>query len=255
MDLGTVIGNKVATAISVNGLLVPANSIEKHLCSFADPALFHSEGFGKYHLSRAGSLTRLKQSSRYFALLTGHQLSSQNLNYDFKQLVIHNHETANLVTSEKAVFQIEDEEFEHDYDCVLFEFTDPVQKGALSKYGWYDLTQEINERILPKPSLVIALGYPGYRNTIDYETPLYSLAPNSVSGRESVSSLNWRLAFDPDPKINFDPEGMSGGPVFGIDIKQLDPEAFFAGIITNASMNKFHFLSRGRIASFIRKLF
>lgn len=252
MDLGTVLGSKLATAVRINQLLVPANSITRHLLRYTDPALFHSKGFGKYNMTKAGSLTRLKQSSRYFALITHHQLSTQNYEYD--QLTIHNPETQRLVNSEMAIFELESEKSEYNFDCVLFEFTKPVKAGMLSEHGWYDLTQELTEEKLSKPSGVIAIGYPSHRNEIDYETDQYSMAPNSVFGYESTSSLEYRLAFDPEPEIEFDPQGMSGGPVFGISIENLEPEVFFAGIITNASRKKFHFLSRNRISSLISEL-
>ena len=246
MELATIIGSKAATAIRVNNLFVPASSIGNHLRAYTDPALFVSKDYEPYNMTKSGSLTRVKFSTRHFAIITHHQLSAPDYKYD--QLAIHNPNTKKLITSHQVIFQTDRNTNEADYDCLIFEFTESVEGGALPKSGWYDLTNEIDAK-LPKPNIVFGLGYPGYRNNIDYDNDVYPMAPNLVHGKESRPRIRSRLSFIPDPKIDFSPDGMSGGPVFGCQIKNYTPEIFFAGIITNASKKQFNFLSRSKLGS------
>jgi len=59
----------------------------------------------------------------------------------------------------------------------------------------------------------------------------------------------------PDPSIEFDPEGMSGSPVFGMRIDNLTPEVFLAGMLTNYSRNLFHFMSRVQLSYLLEAAF
>lgn len=241
MDLDTIVGSRIHTAIRVGNLFIPANSISETLRAYTEPAIFHSKGQERqYSLSISGSLTKIRIGERFFGLITQHQISSGN--YEFDQLCIANIDSETVSTSSAVVTG------SPDFDCLLFEFTKPVIAGKLQRIGWYDLTSELNVERLPKPKLICTVGYPGHRNYIDYsKKPHLGMAPNIVWGMEARSSISKRLAFTPEHVVDFKPNGMSGSPVFGCCLEVSDSNVFFAGILTNASKRKFHFLSRSRI--------
>ena len=250
-DLDTIIGSKTGTAIKVGGLFVPANSIAKHFQRFTDPGLFHSEGAERYHLSKSGSLFRLTLRNRYFAFTTQHQFDVGKYNYE--QLCIMNHETKKMCNSHQAVYQIEKDDDAISLDCVLFEFSEAVAKGDLPRNEWYPLDAEYLDVSLPKPTRAFTIGYPAHRNDIDYDAATYQTGSNAVWGRETTPKIRGRLAFQPEPKVSFDPKGMSGGPVFGIHLNHLEPVAFFAGILTNASKSRFHFTPRTNLTGLFKR--
>jgi hypothetical protein len=204
-------------------------------------------------MSKAGSLFRARYRDRYFALVSAHQIRFDK--YGYEQLCLINDARKTLVSSHRAIFPSGPDADESDFDCMLFEFTDVVASGALSRHNWYDLTEEMEWDQTPKPSLVCAIGYPGYRNHIYYENWCYGVSPNIVWGKECLPKIGDRLAFSPNPEISFEPKGMSGGPVFCIRLNASDPEAFFAGILTNASKSLFHFLPLVRLKHLVRDLF
>ena len=247
MDLETIIGSKVGTSIRVNSLLIPADSLSNHLLRFSDPALFNTAGLEKYSLSKSGSLTKVKLGVRYFALISYHQIKTPS--YDFEQLCIIHSDRKTMFTSHSAVFPNGTQENIEDFDCALFEFTDVVKANKLPETGWYDLGVDLGRKLFPKAIIVCCIGYPGYRNNIDFDKLEYPVAPNAVWGHEIESQIKGRLSFRPKPEIDFDPSGMSGAPIFGVELQYNQPVVFFAGILTNASSQTFNFIPITRIRS------
>jgi len=192
------IGSKLHTAVEVTGLLIPANSLGEHLRRFAEPALFHTNGFEPFDVSKAGSLTRVRVGDRYFAITTDHQLRINR--YDFNQLCIHNSSTSRFATSHSAIFQ-NNREQGTDLDAVVFEFTDTVRSRSLPSHSWYRLDQELSIERLPEPQIIFAIGYPGHINTIDFDVSSYEAAPYGVGGEQSTPYLPNRLAFRPHPSL------------------------------------------------------
>ncbi|MFK7940142.1 MAG: hypothetical protein AB8B82_12230 [Roseovarius sp.] len=246
IDLATILGSRINTSALINDLYIPANSIAERLQSFSEPALFHTNGMGQYHLSKSGSLTKIKAANRYFALITQHQLKAAD--YEYEQLCIFGSSPGRLVTSQSAIFSTDEAE-QTDFDCVIFEFTEGVQSGLIDSGGWYNLGLELSDEYTPKPLIVCAIGYPGYRNNFDYENYVYPVSPNAIWGNECNTKVHARLAFEPHSPVDYDPIGMSGCPVFGIKLAENSVEVFLAGILTNASNKILHFLPRKRITS------
>jgi hypothetical protein len=254
-ELDTILGSRLNTSIKVNELFIPANSVAQHLRTFAEPAIFHSDVEEPYDMSKSGSLTKLKINGRFFVLTTLHQLKSgHHLNfgsYNYDQLCIHNHETKHWLTSNRIIFPEGSEDNLEDFDCLLFEFTKAVEEYALQSSSWYNIDIDIKRDFTPKPMLVCCIGYPGFRNCIDYDNSTYAAAPNAIWGKEVKPSIRGRLAFKPINVESFDPAGMSGGPVFGIATEHDQLVTNFSGILTNASNFQFNFISFQRI----KKLF
>jgi hypothetical protein len=51
--------------------------------------------------------------------------------------------------------------------------------------------------------------------------------------------------------LGFDPDGMSGGSAFVVQIVDGEPHAFFAGIVVTGGADRFHILKVGVIAGFL----
>ena len=248
-DLQTILGSKIGTSVDVNGFFVPANSLANHLRRFSEPALFNTEEAGAYSLTKSGSLARIKFRKQYFALTSRHQVIGPH--YKFDQLCMVAHDERTLFTSHSVVFPEGDEDQQDDFDVLLFEFTELVTSGRLPASGWYDVSDDFHRKGPRQPGRVCCIGYPGYRNTINYDEMGYPRAPDAVWGVEVDPVLSGRLSFEPQPKIAFDPAGMSGAPVFGLSIDNDTPKTFFAGILTNASSVKFNFISFSRIKTML----
>ncbi|MDE4303257.1 hypothetical protein PXK30_08350 [Phaeobacter gallaeciensis] len=246
----TLWGSKINTSVYVNGLYAPANSLGEMLCNYSAPGLFASEEYPEFNPSKSGSATKIRLGNRFFAVTTRHQLSIQGREYEEFCLVGTSNQS--LMTSHTAFFELDENIGE--IDLVFFEFTEVVSCGKVSPFGWYSLDAEWNSPRLEKPTLVVGIGYPSYRNVIDYTATEYGAAPNAIWGREEKPSICGRLAFKPTDTLDFSPKGMSGGPVFGLKFEGDRPSVFFAGVLTEASRSKVHFSSRTRILNVLKKL-
>ncbi|MEO1182326.1 MAG: hypothetical protein AAFX51_16100, partial [Cyanobacteria bacterium J06636_28] len=242
IDLKTVIGSRVGTSIQVGRLIIPAASQADYWSRFAEPCLLYNEGFEPYELSISGSLTLVKIHDRYFAISTQHQLAIQSYNYDQVSLT---DKTSQTMTTSHAAFFPEDKNRE--LDCLIYEFTDVRNEGKLPEHSWFDLTSQFNNRSRIKVMSVYAIGYPGYRNHIDYCKSHYGISPNGIYGEPSDTSISGRHAFKPKHSLDYEPSGMSGGPVFGLSLTPNGVIGFFAGIITDATKSQFHYLGFSRI--------
>ncbi|MGY3439402.1 MULTISPECIES: hypothetical protein [unclassified Marinovum] len=240
-DLSTIIGTKVATSIEINGLWIPANSIASVLGRFVEPATFISPEFSPYDLSISGSFTKVKMNNRFFGLATEHQRGDLQRQYSYEQLGLLNLTTQTLTTSH-FVFYGKSEA----WDCTIYEFTDGVRSGSLSATGWYNVSQDLGATIRAEKAL--AIGFPGDRNSIDYLQSRYRAQPMAVWADPSEPSMKDRLSMVPNPEIDFEPSGMSGGGVFGISLASGQPKIFLAGLLANASTRVFNFIPVSTIA-------
>lgn len=253
MDLGTILGSRVNTSIDFNGLLVPANSAGHHIRKYTCPALFYTENSEPFSLSKSGSLTKIKHRGRYFVLATRHQVIGEC--YNLEQICLHNADRKTFVTSSRAYFPEGEQEAQEAFDCIMLEFTEAIEDRGLTKIGWYDIGRDLSRLATPKALACCCIGYPGFRNTIDYEAEHYAAAPNAVFGTECPPVVRGRLSFKPIKKISYDPRGMSGGPVFGFALENGSLIANLSGILTNASQVCFNFMPLQRIKSLVSLAF
>ncbi|MFZ1661965.1 MAG: hypothetical protein WAT77_08390 [Paracoccaceae bacterium] len=195
----------------------------------------------------------MKYRERFFAMASLHQFSKQRFHYN--QLVIGSQMRSSLVTSEEAVFPIGSVEHQEDFDCVRLEFSTLVANNLLSKHLWFDLSKSAVTEPQADPVLCVCIGYPGHRNFIDYDQMSYAVAPNAVWGEATPSALNGRKAFIPIGELDYEPDGMSGAPVFRLDLEGTSLCLNFAGVLTEATSSMFNYISIDRIfpAFFARK--
>ena len=249
IDVETLWGRKINTAARVNSLYVPADSLNFRLLHFTDPGLFFHEEHSDYGLSKSGSFTKVRIGDRFFVMATSHQLETDPIPYDFINVVLHDTEGGHLTTSSSATYQVVGTG--ERLDIIIFDFTEPVENGSLSSHHWYDLSQEIIEGKDPDFLAAFCFGYPSDTNTIDYETLSYRSSGLVVFGEPTTSSLANRMAIHPKHGVDRPMAGMSGGPVFGVQLNDFSANVVFAGIITNASSKKVNFLPISSISKFL----
>ncbi|WP_299879892.1 hypothetical protein [uncultured Sulfitobacter sp.] len=248
----TIVGSRVSTSISHGGLQVPANSLGEYIERFADPAIFNAHELEEYGLSKSGSLTRCRFGDKHFVLTSLHQ--SRIPGYGFDELILTAECRKTFISSHRAIFPEETCGTESSFDCLAYEFTDLVMAGKLARSNWFELTKFDIDAPTPKPVLVAAVGYPSHRNIIDYDMNTYAIGPNVVWGVETEPLLRDRLSFIPEAPIDFDPNGMSGGPVFAIVESVVGLELRLVGILTNASRTAFNFIPLSRLSALIYEI-
>lgn len=237
-DLSTYLGRKVATSVDVGGLFVPVNSLARYVQAFSAPALFHNPEFPDLELSRRGTMLKLKYKTGYFALVTAHQAQD----FKLEQLCIHEQVRSNISTSNSCTFSSSSEHGEEKLDCRIYDFSEAVKAGNLASIGWLNAYSSwfCNQEL--EPDLAFAVGFPTENNGIDYDLRHLSTQPYAAFGKPCSCALADRNAIQFDPALNFDPDGFSGSPVYGLTASDGGVQFALLGIVTNASSTVANYL-------------
>jgi hypothetical protein len=252
MDLETILGSIVNTSLRIGDLFVPARITTSFLHKFVDPALIYTNLDYPYEFTKSGSITKVKYRDRYFALISEHQITKGQYSPD--DLIVLNPYNRLLCTSGAYYYQKTDEPGAVHQDLLIFEFTEPVKSGDLPSHFWYNIDKNKPFYKKPMPARLICIGYPSEVNNIDFDTPRYDAKAVAVSGTPVRSSLRQRISFVPDDAPIYDPQGMSGGGVFALSVQNFEPHVFFAGLLTNASVERFNFISATRICAALDRI-
>jgi len=243
-DISTIIGSRLATSFKIGDFYVTANGLAESLVAYCDPALFHYQDWPPQNFFLSGSSFRFSYRGRFYAIITAHHMDVHNV--DASQFAILNQNSQHMTSSSGMVFA--DDE---DFDLRLFDFTDPFNKGSIGTKNFWRATHD--ELFQPTPSAlrVFCVGYPGEANFINFETNEFSARPFCVWGEMIEPKMRNRLSFIPTKTSLGNVAGLSGSPVFGIRLVETEPVCFWAGIVTNASLNAFNFIPSARIGKMI----
>ncbi len=247
IDLQTILGSKVNTAFRVNGLWVPASSLSSTMPSYCDPAVFYYDGYTPQNFFISGTAFRLSFQGKKVAVCTAHQM--ELLEADPNQFAVFTESGKKMVTSSQMIVACD-----QSIDLRLFDFSEPSKKGMLDDVVWWKAKREELHDPVPAAVKVFCVGYPGDRNLIDYEQNFFKRQPTAVWGEMCTPGMSDRLAFKVSGSIVDDPDGMSGSPVFGITVDELQPKCFWAGIVANASSSVFNFVPASQVGAMINHL-
>lgn len=251
IDLHTFLGSKVATSVKVNGVYVPANSLASFLQAYSEPALFHNPDFPEYELTRRGTIMKGRYRNRYFALVTAHQ----SADFRYEQLVIHEKSRANASSSGGCTFSTSKEGDESELDCRLYDFTEPVIRGALPTTGWLEFQDSWLSEDPSKADYTLLIGFPTELNDIDHEKRHFATQPFSADGAPTRSSIKKRHSIRFHHALTVDPDGLSGSPVYGFFVESSGIRLALLGITTNASRHVANYLPLSDIRRFLKRAF
>lgn len=251
-----MIENILKHSVRLNGLLIPGRSIEGILSKYAHPLVIwnHNE---TYPCGLIGSSTGIYYQNRYLLLCTRHQL---------KVLDGRSYEDVGLLDKDGGSFcsgagirhyQEGVNEFEL-HDLTVFDFTKPCSERTQMKERFFNING-------PPPNIpsdqIIALivyGYPSEKQKYDLneetkhlgfkkESAVCLLAPHNDQSKEDPTTLK----IDALEALKFDPDGMSGGAAFVIQLFGTNAQAYLAGIVLRAGRDSFHILRIGHILNSI----
>lgn len=217
------------TTVSSKGIITDIHSFTKTLANSIEPLLFHLKEFPDTPFSRAGTAFKLRIGNRYFLVCTEHQFRDA----DPTSVAIISERSQQALTSHETYFAMPDEHGDTRMDLRMFEFTDPVNCGQLSNIGWWDGADTIDENN-DNFELMVAVGYPSFNNDIDYDALNLKLAPRGIFGTSIGPTFGRLHGLKVDPPLLYDPDGLSGSPVFALVENLSGFTAKFAGIASNA---------------------
>ena len=233
-----------AKSVRVGALPHPAADAERVLHRYCKH-IFVLNDSEVYPYSFRGSGAAVRFGAQHLMFCTAHQFS--DLEPDRIAIVPSVARNKTITASTLHVTRPDDPAMDGEHlDVRAFEF----------KVGNYDipnLTSDffpVDETSLwPAGSLpahrFFVFGFPFERQSVDYETPRIDARVVAVGATyDGPSAADWVHRIRMDRKETFDPDGMSGGPVFYLGRRAADFFMGFAGIVVRggASSELLHFV-------------
>ena len=241
-----------AKSVRVGALSHPAADAERVLHRYCKH-IFVLNDSDEYPYSFRGSGAAIRFGAQHLMFCTSHQFS--DLEPDRIAIVPSVARTKTITASTLHVTHPHDPADDGEYlDVRAFEF-------RVEKYDIPNLTSDffsIDETSLwPSGSLsthrFFVFGFPFKRQSVDFDTPRIDARVVAVGATyDGKSAADWVHRIRMDRREPFDPDGMSGGPVFYLGRRGADFFMGFAGIVVrgSASSELLHFIEAGFLRHF-----
>lgn len=240
-DLDTVIGSRTLTSVEVHGIYIPASALPSRLHKFGQN-LVASTHDKDYPVRLLGSATGLNYRNIKFLVCTAHQIKDVS------------EEDVGIVVPGKDIymnsagytrFRVSDMLLEDDsYDLCAFDFTPQTTSHPELARRFFNLNRH---EILTNNDEIA--GYFAYGCAFDDQK--YDIFDDNHLGtviRTMTCEPQGKYA-DRDlgvckmtSEMDFDPNGLSGGPVFAAVLKNTEIVLRFAGVINRSGNGIIHFI-------------
>ena len=229
------------TSVRVGSLFVPAGSLESHLGKFAHllTVWAHDDVYKIYLL---GSSIGLIHSGRPMLVCSKHQLRDCELS-DVGLLLP---DGSNLVTSSGSrTFREGEHSRESDaFDLAAFDFSEPASEYPELSKNFFKFQQTPPDTHNSKILAFIVAGFPS-------QDQKYELAEKNHLGtvRRVLLALPDSQPNDPAllklkfvRSLEFEPDGLSGGPAFVFQLVGGEPQAFLRGMVVRSGKSHCYIL-------------
>lgn len=238
------------TGVFLNGLLIPASTVATTLSRYVDNLAVWND-HQTYKVSLVGSAVPIRFSGRYFLLCTNHQLRGCRL----ENVSLLGRDGQNLVTS-SGVRHFNDESNPHYRDLAAFDFTEACEAQPHFKERFFDLREVPPTARNTDIIVAVVAGFPSADQKYELEE------------KNHIGKFKRIVLCQPDPAtydpallclrtsepLGFDPDGMSGGSAFVVQVVHGEFRAYFAGLVVTGGGDRFHIIKVGDIHRFLRTL-
>lgn len=240
----------VGTSVVFNSLLIPASTLPMALARYVEN-LFVWNDHETYKVSLVGSAVPIKFAQRYFLLCTNHQLRGCQP----ENVSLLGRDGKMLITS-SGVRHFNDESSPRYLDLAAFDFTEPCEAHEDLKERFFTLREVPPDA--PATDIVFAViaGFPSSDQQYELEEKNHIGKVKRIVVCHPDPSL-----YDPallclraDEPLDFDPDGMSGGSAFVVQIVAGKFRAYFAGLVVTGGKDRFHIIKVGDICRFLALL-
>jgi hypothetical protein len=251
MTQRTLLDTMLDTSVHVGSLIVPAGSLESYLGRFASQLTVWAHD-DVYKISIPGSAIGLVHAGRTMLVCSKHQLKDVELS-DVSILLPDG--SLAITSSGSRTFRTGHHNISSSdaYDLAAFDFSEPAcEFPALSNnFFKFDCIppDTPNTHIL---AFVVA-GYPTADQKYDLEDENHLgmvrriLIAESDSQPADIALLKLKFI----RHLDFDPDGLSGGPAFVIQIVDGTPRAYLGGMVLRAGKSHCYILKSGFLWDFL----
>lgn len=244
LKIPPLLHDRYSISVRFNGVFYPPNSVLFSALHCVAPLYVLNSGYPEYPVSGLGSLLKVCQNDRYFAIFSRHQVQSR----DPREVTLETVRAGHWVTGHRLVHDIYSSEDPRSSDLCIVEFTDLVAEGKLSKSGWLQLARDYKfEEFLG----CIILGYPSDENRV-YECA-DEIRQRCIAAQDDLLSSR-ALGLHTvvlDQELQCDPDGLSGGAVFFLVRKDSEVWLIPGGTIISGNRMRMNFVHAREYQAYI----
>ncbi|WP_430259752.1 hypothetical protein [Neorhizobium sp. IRS_2294] len=231
----------------MNDLLIPGSALYQTLARYADQLLTWNDD-PVYRVSTCGSTSLLRYQGRYLAVCTWHQLKYRDL--ESVSLLTRD---GQLCLSSEGIRHLGGGSENEWSDIAVFDFTEPCRHHTQLKERFFEFRKIPPNAVADDTLFLVVAGYP-------YKDQVYELEELNHLGmvkRRLVCLLHSQPADDcllllklPEA-MDFDPDGLSGGTAFSVQVVDGKFQIYYAGMIMRAGGEFVYILKSGYIRQFL----
>lgn len=139
------------------------------------------------------------------------------------------------------------------YDLAAFDFSDPCESHPSLRSKFFKLDKSLQQSQTHEVISLIGYGFPTSEQDYDiYENNRLHIRKGIMLAQlDGVPSDSALLRGHYSSELLYEPDGLSGGPVFSIIRRGSECAARFAGMTNRASKSHFHFIKLQVIGDFL----
>ncbi|PRD41370.1 hypothetical protein C5748_22045 [Phyllobacterium phragmitis] len=247
----------LGTSAVLNGVAIPARSLGEALSRHCLSVVIHSDyansEFPVLPAYLRGSGIPILLGDRYILVCTKHQLQGVDL-----ERVSMFAEGGERLISSGGVRSFVEPDPDSDYrDIAAFDFTEPC-RDIPELRRWFFRLSELPPEISAEANMIgLAFGFPTKEQSINSEERKIVF-----SRRQMVFNLDHQQGSDRamftvrlHEMLPIDPDGVSGGPAFVVQMVDGGPKVYLAGMVTRAGRKSLYIMKIEIVLGFLRSVF
>ncbi|MET4296196.1 hypothetical protein ABIB06_004442 [Bradyrhizobium sp. LB8.2] len=245
-----VLDRMIGTSVVFNGVLIPASILTAALARYVDNLSVWND-HETYKVSLVGSAVPIKFAERYFLLCTNHQLRGCQP----ENVSLLGRDGKMLITS-SGVRHFNDERNPYYLDLAAFDFTEPCEAHQYLKERFFTLREVPPDAPATDIMFAVVAGFPSrdQRYELEEKNHIGKVKRIVVCQLDPSSYDPALLCLRTDEPLDFDPDGMSGGSAFVVQVVAGEFRAYFAGLVVTGGKDRFHIIKVGHIYRFLKTL-
>ena len=237
-------------SVEYNGVFIPGRQIERLISRFGI-CLSALTGVDECPVSLPGSATLIRHGGRYFLVCTRHQLKNVG-RLENVCIMIPDGGRTRCITSGGGRWYEGVYDGEH-HEIAVFDFSDPCADLPEMRRMFFDFRTQHPDVEASKVVALVAYGFPTAFTDYDYEHGRVNVHRRPVLCRFVGGDCDEAVhALAPTTPLDFDPDGMSGGPVFCILEEHAGFSLHLAGITVTGGRDRLRVIKAGAIERVLR---
>lgn len=244
------IQERLLFSTELNGIKIPVSSLSDALARYVTNLVVMNDD-PVYRVSLCGSATPIRFMDRFFLACCYHQLDGRRL----EDVGLLSGDGKTFITSGGVRHFIQKTDSEYS-DLVVFDFTEPCRDHIELQTRFYHL-KEIPPDAPNVDTLFLQVsGFPSkvQRYELEDKNHLGLIKHKVVCRLDAQSNDHAVLRLKTHETHTVDPDGMSGGSAFTVQVVHGQPKAFLAGVTLRGGRDHFHILKVGYIRGFLRSI-